>query len=1074
LIQAADKFPHLVIRASAGTGKTYQLSNRYIALLFEDVAPDSILASTFTRKAAGEILDRVVLRLAEAVDDQQKRELLAAEVIRRPLTRGECLQKLAEVARSLHRMRVGTLDSFFSQIARSFSFEIGLSPAWQIVDELEDSRIRSEAIEAVLRRNDKKDLLSLTHLLTKGEATRGVGQLIRSTVDQLYNIYQDTQPDPQPWHSIARLPQLSPDQLTEVFDQLSILKMPTNQFDEARHKDLSAASDGDWGTFISKGIAAKVLAGEPKYNRREIPEDAVALYSQLLKHAQAELIGNIISQTEATHDLLEKFHVEYQRLKQQRQAVRFEDVTRTLAGSEALNDVQRLVFRLDADITHLLLDEFQDTSPSQWGVIRNFASRATAAGETGSGNDGNPAAPGGSFFCVGDVKQAIYGWRGGVAEIFDTISHEIPGLQTQALNVSYRSSQAVVDTVNQVFAGIGLHTNLDRFEEAVKRWCSKVEPHSTALKKLNGYTTLESSPAKSEDGKPLEAAFDYAAQRVADIVQQAPGFSVGVLVRRNASVGQLIYRLRALGVAASEEGGNPLTDSAAVLACISLLKLSDHPGDGVFRFHVANSVLGKAYGFQNLAFNRESQEQDNQAAGQLAQQVRRELLTEGYGAVLQRWAEILAPECTPRELSRTLQLVELAYDYQSRATLRASDFTAFVEHQRVSDPSTAAVRVMTVHQSKGLEFDVVVLPELTADFTGQHDQFVVHKDSPTAPVTRVCRYANAAVQPLLPPAVQQMFADSNDRAAVESLCVIYVALTRAVHALHMIIPPTDGNEWKMPRTFAGLLRAALCEKGRVEPNQLLFQHGDPKWFENPGTSKTPQEETADASGPPVEVKLAEVPSTGKVLRQRPPSRLGGGDLVTLQDVLPGAGAIALRQGVIFHAWFEQIQWLDDGRPNDKTLQRHAMRIGAQSVNIPAMIKSFDEMLANRTVSRTLHRTRYDDWQPAGVSAAKLQGHSNQVDVWRERGFSVQDNGELLTGSIDRLVVLRRGSEILAADVVDFKTDFIESEDLLPARIDYYRPQMHAYRRAAAAMLRLPLERITSRLLFVSAGAEAVL
>ncbi len=1064
MIQAADKFPHLVIRASAGTGKTYQLTNRYIGLLFEDVSPDSILATTFTRKAAGEILDRVVLRLAGAVHDEKQREELAADVIKRPLTREDCLEKLAEVARSLHRMRVGTLDSFFSQIARSFSFEIGLSPAWQIVDELEDSRIRSEAIEAVLRRNDKQDLLNLTHLLAKGEATRGVGALIRSTVDQLYNIYLDTHPDPQPWHSIARLPQLSPDELTEVFDRLSILEMPTNAWDEARTKDLEAASDGEWGLFISKGIAAKVVAGEPKYRSRAIPAEVQMLYEQLIKHAGAQLIGKIVSQTEATHDLLEKFHVEYERLKQQRQAVRFEDVTRTLASSQALGDMQRLIFRLDADITHLLLDEFQDTSPAQWGVIRTFANRAATADKT---NDQTA----GSFFCVGDVKQAIYGWRGGVAEIFDAISDEIPGLQTQALNTSYRSSQAVVDTVNKVFAGIPAHNNLDRFEEAVTLWCGKVQQHTTALKDLNGYTRLETCAAKAEDSYTTDASFDLAAQRVAEIVEQAPGFSVGVLVRRNASVGQMIYRLRKLGVSASEEGGNPLTDSAAVLACLSLLKLADHPGDGVLRFHIAHSPLGEAYGFQNLAFNRKGAEADDEAAGRLAQQVRCELLTEGYGAVLQRWATILAPQCTPRELSRTMQLVQLAYDYQHRATLRTTDFTAFVENQRVSDPSTAAVRVMTVHQSKGLEFDVVVLPELTAQFVGQHDQFVVHKDSPTAPVSRVCRYANADIQPLLPPAVQEMFTDSFERDAVESLCVMYVALTRAVHALHMIVPPTEQSEWKTPRTFGGLLRAALVGKDKVEPDTLLFEHGDPQWYTNPGVEK----KSAAAPEPvaaPLEVKLAGAPASGPLLRQRPPSSQAGGQQTTLQEALSGAGADAMRKGVIFHAWLEQVQWLDEGRPSDEVLTRHAMRIGAHSLNLPEMLAEFDQMLGNATVSQTLHRARYEGWQPAEERGGTSKEPA-KVQVWRERNFSVQDKDELLTGSIDRLVVLRHGERIVAAEVVEFKTEHLESDEDLPARIDYYRPQMAAYRRAAAAMLQLPPAEVTARLLFVRAGAESM-
>ena len=76
------------------------------------------------------------------------------------------------MVRQLHRLRVGTLDSFFIQIARSFSLELGLPPGWQIVDEIDDRRLRAEAIRAVLESQSTQDTLRLMHLLSKGEAAR--------------------------------------------------------------------------------------------------------------------------------------------------------------------------------------------------------------------------------------------------------------------------------------------------------------------------------------------------------------------------------------------------------------------------------------------------------------------------------------------------------------------------------------------------------------------------------------------------------------------------------------------------------------------------------------------------------------------------------------------------------------------------------------------------------------------------------------------------------------------------------------------------------------------------------------
>src|SRR6185436_10773775 len=124
----------LLIRASAGTGKTFQLSNRYLALLRHAPA-DRILAVTFTRKAAGEILERILTRLADAVLDDKKRQDLSKFLGGKELTADECRALLASTVRQLHRVKVATLDSFFSRLATSMPLELGLSPNWSIADD---------------------------------------------------------------------------------------------------------------------------------------------------------------------------------------------------------------------------------------------------------------------------------------------------------------------------------------------------------------------------------------------------------------------------------------------------------------------------------------------------------------------------------------------------------------------------------------------------------------------------------------------------------------------------------------------------------------------------------------------------------------------------------------------------------------------------------------------------------------------------------------------------------------------------------------------------------------------------
>jgi ATP-dependent exoDNAse (exonuclease V) beta subunit len=1050
--------PNLLIRASAGTGKTFRLSNRFIELLRGGVPCDHILATTFTRKAAGEILDRVIQRLAEAAQNEGRRRELGQLTGGKSVSRDECLRLLQTAMRQLHRLRVSTLDSFFSQIARSFTFEIGLPPGWQIVNELDDARLRSQAINTVLTQDDPSRLRTLLNLLAKGQASRSVSQLIHDTVDALYDLFQET--EAEAWAKIPRSKPLDEVQLAEALEDLGSVDLPDASLSKARDADYDRAVEGDWPGFLAKGLAKKVHEGDPVYRRKPIPGEAVAVYERLIDHVKAELVGRVAMQTEATLQLLQKFDVEYQRLKYSHRAMRFEDVTRCVGDIRSLVDGGRLSFRLDSRIDHLLLDEFQDTSPRQWRVLRPLSERVSSgAGDT-------------SFFCVGDVKQAIYGWRGGVAEIFDAIDQQLDDLKQESLNVSFRCSQPVIDTVNRVFDGMSKHSNLGRAENAVRRWCDRFKHHETAKRELGGYVELLTSPRPVEGQSQRDVTIEFAGRRIADVVAEAPGFSVGVLVRKNETVGRLIYELREQDVQASEEGGNPLTDSAAVVVVLSLVRLADHPGDTVARFHVAHSPLGPVVGLSDY--------EDDRSAREVAHSVRRSLIERGLGPMVCDWAEKLATSCSRRELSRLEQLVELAYGYETSASLRSNDFVAYVQNTRVSDPIPADVRVMTVHQAKGLEFDIVVLPELDAGLVGQPGQFVIDRPDITGPVARVCRYASADVQQLMPADIQRMFADATDREVTESLCVLYVAVTRAIHAVHAIIPPSTRNERSLPRTFAGLLRAALKDDRVADPETILYQHGDAEWFRRPGVGKSAGaiSATLDAAAKqqPVTVRLAATSGERRRGWERiRPSGLEGGSRVHLQHVFAAERSAAFLRGQLMHAWFEQIDWLDDGRPDERTLRRVAHDVlagaGAANIDVDEQLARFNSLLDSPTVADVLTRRRYRNMDRLGFPpavATQLDSASPSPVARNEHSFAMQYGGQLLTGFIDRLVLLQDDAETIAAEVLDYKTDIFDASDpkQVAEKVEFYAPQVEAYRRAVAGSTSLPPERIAASLVFV--------
>ncbi|HKD36194.1 MAG TPA: UvrD-helicase domain-containing protein, partial [Pirellulales bacterium] len=1035
--------------------------------------PEQILATTFARKAAGEILDRIVTRLAEAICEDGKLSALGGHLGCPSLGRENCIALLRTLIGRLHRLQIGTLDSFFVQLAGSFSLELGLPLGWRIVDALDDRRLRRDAIGRVLEGQTTADSVRLVHLLSKGEATRSVTRQIEDVVDNLYELFLET--DREAWQKLPRPRALDDTAIRDAMTQIAALDgFADKRFVTARDKNLEAAEARDWDTFIGQGLAKCIVGGQGSYYSKPIEPGVLAAYAPLIEHARSELLTRLANQTEGTWELLDHFHKAYQRLKADQRAMRFDDVTRALAGELTATRVEELAYRLDGPLGHLLLDEFQDTSRLQWEVLRPFAKRVTSNGGSRS------------FFCVGDAKQAIYGWRGGVAEIFDSAGTELPGIVERSLAESHRSSPVIIDVVNRVFANLPDNASLQDWPAVAAAWHERYDSHTTAKGHLAGHCRLLVAERIDEGEKQEEVTWRFAAEHVAELAHANPNRTIGVLVRRNRGIARLIYELRSgHQVFASEEGGNPLTDSTAVQLILSLLKVADHPGDTAARFHVAKSLLGAALEFTDFA--------DDDCTQRLSQQVRERLATEGYGPAIREWVKALAPSCDLRDLNRLLQLVELAYRFDDGRIRRPDDFIARVEDQRVEDPTAANVRVMTVHQAKGLQFDIVVLPELDLPLKLQSPRVVIDREGPLAPVRTVSRYANETIQKLLPPQIQQMFAEWENPWIGEALCVLYVAMTRAIHSLDLIIAPSKPIEKTWPKTYAGLLRGALAKDKSADPETTLFEVGATDWASNDGAGAggqrvvdgrpsvsqvggvrrpAPNDDAAPVAVESIDIKLRLSPRRHRGLGYRTPSGLEGCGKVDLRRRLNLQSAAGMTRGSVLHAWFERISWLEDALPSDDDLIRAAAKFATPEIDLTDEIKRFRAMLGRPAVIAALTKKSYDEPAALGFSravCADFESGDVELRLQRERAFTTREENSLVYGKVDRVVYFYRGAKLLAADILDFKTDAVRTPAEIAERADVYRPQLAAYRRAAAALTGLPIERISARLLFVEPG-----
>ena len=149
---------------------------------------------------------------------------------------------------------------------------------------------------------DERKLRTLVHLLTKGEASRSISQLIRDTVNETYDLFQDTAQDA--WYRVPRFKPLDAAELAATLEELRAADLPEKRMAKARDEDAARAELGDWDEFLAKGLATKVAQDELKFYNKPIPDSAVAIYRRLIEHVKAELVGRVASQTEATYELL--------------------------------------------------------------------------------------------------------------------------------------------------------------------------------------------------------------------------------------------------------------------------------------------------------------------------------------------------------------------------------------------------------------------------------------------------------------------------------------------------------------------------------------------------------------------------------------------------------------------------------------------------------------------------------------------------------------------------------------------------------------------------------------------------
>ena len=1023
--------PGEIVSASAGSGKTYRLTSRYIALLAEGVAPGRILAITFTRKAAGEILQRILERLAEgALDEAKARELASAT--ERPITTERCAEMLSGVIGALSQARVMTIDALLSRLCISAGLNLRQPPGWRTMGETEQKQLVADSLDRALENASPEDLSTLLMQLRGDDSSADPRDGVVREIEPAVNAARGAGMSREPW--LTEFGNARPRDPSELARELAGLPLPLTKkgtpihhWLNARDKILAALRDHDLRDLYGETLVSAALAAGGKYSIHEIDSDwrrtlqAIGRASAALEFKRLAMVNG------ALRDLAERFEEARSTLRRERGVLMFEDL-----GSElfSLPDVNLLdlLLRLDSVIDHAMLDEFQDTSLTQFGLLRPMLDELVSGREDRS------------VQIVGDPKQSLYGWRHAAPALLEATRSIWPHLADESLLRNWRSSPVVIEAVNTVFGALTtsqVMRMIPEAEEASDAWSRRFDTHIAAKASLPGLARLVVCP-KGENNK--QVCNEAAAERAAQIVRDAPGASVGILVRTGKRIPELIYLLRAIGVEASQEGGAPLTVSEPVSVLVSLLTVAHSATDTMSARHVAQSPLGPIVGLRDAKNTSQVRE--------VSATQRRRFADLGPGAYLRAITVALSGSLTSGELERMRSAVELAERFEAEGGSTPGELATALDGTKIEAPVRAGVRVMTIHKSKGLEFDAVILPELDFSFKGRAPKIVTDRPEPLGEITTITKYASdklCAWHDRLREATMRF----TSRVVEENLCVLYVAMTRARLSLDLIVPQPPA-EPKSPSP-ALLLRETLAPDWKQGTEGEVWRIGTDSWANDLKTAPI----TIEAATVAGQVRAPSRPPSSRAAIISPSRHAhrvvnAGSILAPAQD---DHGRVI---GDALHDAMRLIRWSDDPLPDRAdllaALERHTE--GARLAEASALL---DAALANAEIMHALSRAAYTpDPQPLATN---------------ERAFSVRldEAGEasLLVGRFDRLVRSRDADGRPRAHVLDYKTDASASSD--DEAIARHAPQLVMYARAASIIARAPLDRVRVTLVMLRSG-----
>ncbi|MBR6841998.1 MAG: UvrD-helicase domain-containing protein [Prevotella sp.] len=819
--------PLTVYKASAGSGKTFTLAVEYISLLVENpLSYKNTLAVTFTNKATEEMKMRILSQLYgiwQQLPDSQdyfdavakKTQLDPALIAQRA---GIALQNLLG---NYNYFRVETIDTFFQSILRNMARELELTTNLKIG--LNDTQVMEMAVDQLIADLTTQDVMLqwiLKYIMENISDDRSW-----NVISQIKNFGRTLFKDDYKAVSKAletkmqekgffeaytthlrELRHAAEEQMKHIGDEFfSILEREGLTVEDLANKQRGIASffkklqNGTFDASIENKTVADCLSTPEKWYPK------TSAHSELIHSLAIGELGDLLRLAVASRPqqwkLFKSADLTLKHLNQLRLLGSIERKVRQLnedANRFLLSDTQQLLHsligesdspfifeKIGTQLEHVMIDEFQDTSTVQWKNFKVLLNEAMS--HEGSTN-----------LIVGDVKQSIYRWRAGDWRLLNDIEQQFhpEQIETQPLSTNYRSMPNVIRFNNRFFVHAANLEYLEQLElntqeaEQLKRAYADVEQKIPANKKDGGYVKIELLPSEDYQAQVFEHMADTIAMLLDNGVRQQ---DIAILVRVNASIPLIAqYFMEQMPeVRIVSDEAFRLDASNAVNLMILALKLLVNPED-----QLTKAAIVKTY----VCDVKQQKISDNElflATTNLDDLLPKDFTqhtSELFTLPLYDLAERLYAIFELEKLNDQSAYVCAFYDHlQNYVNDNTSDINAFLQEwdenlcsKTIQSDEAEGVRIFSIHKSKGLEYDHVIIPfcdwkleKAYGNILWCNPSEAPFNDLPIAPIDYVQNQMMGTIY-------EQDYVHEHLQNTVDNLNLLYVAFTRACKSLFVI------------------------------------------------------------------------------------------------------------------------------------------------------------------------------------------------------------------------------------------------------------------------------------------------